>query len=146
MHTRLLGLLAVLAWAGCVAEPDDDGDDLDRLVHDLLEAQTIVNGVACGDCYDDLPPESQQECDELAMHDQQCWIDAYHVDREASVRHLQCTVPAEQDYAACLEDDVVCGDSSTWKECAMPLYEEQEACGKLAHVVSEAIAACSDPD
>lgn len=144
---------AAVAWlgalAGCAAGEGDEGDEgsaaLQQLSDEMNAAGDLQRERLCSEC-DDADPLVQNNCRDESPATETCHVEALQIDAVASQTWLECMVPHANDFAACLDENLQCGDEASWLPCTDAYAAAVEACGELPDTVNEALEACYDDD
>ncbi|MCA9705938.1 MAG: hypothetical protein KDK70_08835 [Myxococcales bacterium] len=138
----MLGLLVT----GC-AESDeaDPASRVEGLVDRQVDELHQQSAVLC-DCWSDFGFESRSGCEGevLAIGPAQvrCLKDAFTQDPEVSLDYLECIVPLEQEYTACIDQRLECSDSSASDACIEDYSVGLDACIGLPSAITRDLDAC----
>lgn len=141
MNVRYCVLTSVLA-ASVVGCDDTSADYVDDII-----AETNAQVEVVCDCFEQLGHESRGECEDargfIGPSRERCIKDAYADDEAASQAYLECIVPLEREFTACLDMRVTCDDVNSAQPCIDDYDIGARDCIQLPANVERELDACS---
>lgn len=114
-------------------------DLLDELVLELNHQEYIY----C-DCWQEYDYTSRSECESFFIGPSQsrCMKDAFAEDLEASRIYLECYVPLEREYTACIDSRLECHDDASTDPCGQDYSVGSDECVDLPTAVERNLDGC----
>ncbi|MEX1361745.1 MAG: hypothetical protein AB1Z98_01365 [Nannocystaceae bacterium] len=140
----LLPLLPLLSLLACDGE-DDPADRVDSLIdRQVTEIEQQVE-IVC-DCWDDFGYESRTRCVDdafdLGPSQVRCIKDAYAEDTSAAIDFLECVLPLEREYTACIDQRLECSDFTSNDPCGEDYSVGYDDCIGLPSTITRDLDAC----
>jgi hypothetical protein len=136
-------LLLTLAVFSSACEEPDDSETLEIVVEDVVSELNAQTEVAC-DCWQQLGFATQMACtdNEILPAQRRCIEDALGRDAAQSLERLDCMLPLEAEYTACVDQRLACEDLTTADPCAKDYQLGLQQCPALPGSVQRGYDAC----
>jgi hypothetical protein len=121
-----------------------DEDSLESLMREYDDEYATQAEIEC-DCFAEqgYPDRASCEADGQPLpSEQRCIQDALERDEKASRDWLECRIPLEREYTACIDARLQCGDYSEVDACYEDFAIGVDNCIELPVAVSRAIENC----
>ena len=133
-------LLFALVVTAC---RDDAG--VTGLVDDYIDQRNAQAEVLC-DCHQELGFENRSSClrdnGQILPAKRRCIIDAFERNESASTDFLECYLPLEDEFRACLDDRLTCNDFQAATACVEDYDIGSRDCITLPAAIERAYKDC----
>ncbi|MEM7154154.1 MAG: hypothetical protein AAF799_15000 [Myxococcota bacterium] len=145
---RLFALCALfVTMPACDSAEDDPINQVNTLVDSNVAELDSQVAIVC-DCWQDIGFESRTDCQdevlELGPAQVRCIKDAYAEDAETAIDYLECIVPLEREYTACIDQRLECSDFSAGDACSDDYGVGLDTCIQLPRTITRDLDACFD--
>lgn len=141
--TRYMFMATALVATTLLACSNDD-DSLESLMREYDDEYAAQAEIEC-DCFSEEGYADRTSCEAEGRplpSEQRCVEDALQRDEKASRDWLECRIPLEREYTACLDTRLVCGDYEAVDACYDDYSIGVDNCIELPESVSRAISNC----
>ena len=145
MKHPTMALLAILTTTPFACTEDDPQTQVEDLLDELIVELNRQEAISC-DCWEQYGYESRSDCESFNIGPSQsrCMKDAYAEDIESGRLYLECYLPLEREYTACMDSRLACDDESSTDPCADDYDVGSEGCIELPTAIERDLAACSE--
>ncbi len=142
----IISSLLVTALA-CSANDEEPAERVAALVDSNVDEQNLQAEVFC-DCWDEVGFESRSDCNDSLLYigpsQVRCMKDAFSQDLETAQDYLECIVPLEQEYTACVNSRLECDDYDSGDGCAEDYAVGLDTCIGLPPTITRDLDACTE--
>lgn len=140
-----LSALVLLPALACTVEEAAPEERVGSLVDQQVEEINEQSEVFC-DCWEDYGYRSRSECNDdafvLGPSQVRCIKDAYAQDPQVAVDYLECIVPLEQEYTACVNQRLECSDGLSTDPCGEDFSVGHDNCIGLPSAITRDLDTC----